>query len=270
MLGLSRSEIDGRVDAAQPFLPTSEWFAKRPGHAGDAPSRSLPDLYRLIWLGSFPAAVTPGRRCTTFSTPRMFRPTSNATSGRWPGSATNSPSLDCCGRRRREPRSSGTTPTWRGTIRLGQSCPGRCALGYVATRTPRKAALERTVRNRGHVRRRRCRPRVACGSLQAFANSLRGIRRIAACPRQAGQDGHGTDGQPDGPFGQITGPSAGLIAAQASSRPSLHLLPIKLKASAVMRRQSEGCSPLRPGTQNQRNAVKGCTRNRLCLGWSEV
>ena len=53
MLGLSRSEIDGRVDAAQPFLPTSEWFAKRPGPrwrcAVSVPSRPVPtDLARLV------------------------------------------------------------------------------------------------------------------------------------------------------------------------------------------------------------------------------
>ena len=60
MLGLSLAEIDGRANAVQPFLPTSEWLANAQAQVGDAPLRSLPDLYRLIWLGSFPGAVAAG------------------------------------------------------------------------------------------------------------------------------------------------------------------------------------------------------------------
>ena len=56
----SLAEVDGRANAVQPFLPTSEWLANAQAQVGDAPLRSLPDLYRLIWLGSFPGAVAAG------------------------------------------------------------------------------------------------------------------------------------------------------------------------------------------------------------------
>ena len=56
----SLAEVDGRANAVQPFLPTSDWLANAQAQVGDAPLRSLPDLYRLIWLGSFPGVVAAG------------------------------------------------------------------------------------------------------------------------------------------------------------------------------------------------------------------
>lgn len=55
MLGLSQAEIFGHPHDKNPFLPTSEWIdAARPY----APSSfSLMDVYKQIWMGSFPQVV---------------------------------------------------------------------------------------------------------------------------------------------------------------------------------------------------------------------
>lgn len=50
LLGLSRAELAGRSAASLPFVPTADWVA-RSREAGTMP---LMDLYREIWIGSFP------------------------------------------------------------------------------------------------------------------------------------------------------------------------------------------------------------------------
>ena len=50
LLGLSRAELAGRSASSRPFVPTPDWIA-RSREAGTMP---LMDLYREIWIGSFP------------------------------------------------------------------------------------------------------------------------------------------------------------------------------------------------------------------------
>ena len=55
MLGLSAKEIAGKADAAEPFLPTSQWI----DHArkNRAFTSQIDDTFKKIWLGSFPKMV---------------------------------------------------------------------------------------------------------------------------------------------------------------------------------------------------------------------
>ena len=52
LLGLSRREQDGATDELEPFLPTAPVLAPRLTSGTDLP---LPELYRRIWRGSYPA-----------------------------------------------------------------------------------------------------------------------------------------------------------------------------------------------------------------------
>lgn len=52
LLGLSRREQDGSVDGHGPFLPTPEALGRR---LADATALPLPELYRRIWRGAYPA-----------------------------------------------------------------------------------------------------------------------------------------------------------------------------------------------------------------------
>lgn len=55
LLGFSQAEAEGRADRAPPFIPTPEWVAGARSSRGRA--GGLMDLYRRIWVGSFPGAV---------------------------------------------------------------------------------------------------------------------------------------------------------------------------------------------------------------------
>jgi predicted AAA+ superfamily ATPase len=55
MLGLSSLEIAGRADKSIPFLPTPEWVERARPHAV---SSHVDEVYRRIWLGSYPRLVT--------------------------------------------------------------------------------------------------------------------------------------------------------------------------------------------------------------------
>lgn len=52
LLGLSRREQDGSADGHGPFLPTPEALGRR---LPDAAALPLPELYRRIWRGAYPA-----------------------------------------------------------------------------------------------------------------------------------------------------------------------------------------------------------------------
>jgi len=52
LLGLSRREQDGSADGHGPFLPTSDALGQR---FADAAALPLPELYRRIWRGGYPA-----------------------------------------------------------------------------------------------------------------------------------------------------------------------------------------------------------------------
>jgi hypothetical protein len=52
LLGLSRREQDGSAEGHGPFLPTPDTLASR---LADAPPLPLPELYRRIWRGAYPA-----------------------------------------------------------------------------------------------------------------------------------------------------------------------------------------------------------------------
>ncbi|MEM6812752.1 MAG: ATP-binding protein [Pseudomonadota bacterium] len=52
MLGLSQSEIEKRIDSAEPFLPTNKWIEKA---RKNARRQDLMIIYDRIWKGSFPA-----------------------------------------------------------------------------------------------------------------------------------------------------------------------------------------------------------------------
>ena len=58
LLGFSQAETDGRARRTAPFLPTAEWIAGARGSSAQA--GGLMDLYRRIWLGTFPGAVLAG------------------------------------------------------------------------------------------------------------------------------------------------------------------------------------------------------------------
>ena len=61
LLGLSQAEIDGRGASSRPFLPTPDWIAQARQVARElAQSRQLMDVYRQIWLGSYPRLVEQG------------------------------------------------------------------------------------------------------------------------------------------------------------------------------------------------------------------
>ena len=51
LLGLAAKEIQSHATGAVPFLPTQEQLQAR---LEQSPALSLPDVYRLIWRGSFP------------------------------------------------------------------------------------------------------------------------------------------------------------------------------------------------------------------------
>lgn len=55
LLGLSQAEIEGRGDAARPFLPGQAWLTQARRQAG--PSRPVLEVYRSIWRGTFPRVV---------------------------------------------------------------------------------------------------------------------------------------------------------------------------------------------------------------------
>ena len=55
LLGFSQAEVEGRADRTAPFVPTAEWIAR--ARATRLQSGGLMDLYRRIWVGSFPGAV---------------------------------------------------------------------------------------------------------------------------------------------------------------------------------------------------------------------
>lgn len=57
MLGLSQSEIEGRVDKSKPFLPTNDWIENG---RKKSKSNDLMGVYKRIWKGSFPALWTYG------------------------------------------------------------------------------------------------------------------------------------------------------------------------------------------------------------------
>jgi predicted AAA+ superfamily ATPase len=52
LLGLSRAELDGRADTAEPFVPTQAWILQARKQAG--PPKNILDVYQRIWLGAFP------------------------------------------------------------------------------------------------------------------------------------------------------------------------------------------------------------------------
>ncbi|PCJ25766.1 MAG: ATPase [Rickettsiales bacterium] len=54
LLGLSQSELNGYGDDAKPFMPTSEWLEQ--AKKVDT-SNQLSDIYKNIWIGSFPRVV---------------------------------------------------------------------------------------------------------------------------------------------------------------------------------------------------------------------
>lgn len=53
MLGLSQAELDGRALSGDPFLPDAEWIEEARAASGGGHG-SLMDVFRRIWLGSFP------------------------------------------------------------------------------------------------------------------------------------------------------------------------------------------------------------------------
>ncbi len=55
LLGFSQAEVEGRADRTAPFVPTAEWIAR--ARASRPQTAGLMDLYRRIWVGSFPGAV---------------------------------------------------------------------------------------------------------------------------------------------------------------------------------------------------------------------
>ncbi len=55
LLGFSQAELDGRALSSRAFVPTEEWLTD--DKAGKRPPTGLMDIYRRIWLGSFPGLV---------------------------------------------------------------------------------------------------------------------------------------------------------------------------------------------------------------------
>ena len=55
LLGFSQAEAEGRAGRTAPFVPTAEWIAR--ARASSATAGGLMELYRRIWVGSFPGAV---------------------------------------------------------------------------------------------------------------------------------------------------------------------------------------------------------------------
>ena len=61
LLGLSQAELDGRAAASRPFMPTLDWITRaRPTAHQPAQLKRLKDIYRQIWLGSYPRLVAQG------------------------------------------------------------------------------------------------------------------------------------------------------------------------------------------------------------------
>ena len=58
LLGFSQAEMLERAGRATPFLPTDAWLETARGRG--KPAGGLMDLYRRIWIGSFPGAVAAG------------------------------------------------------------------------------------------------------------------------------------------------------------------------------------------------------------------
>lgn len=59
LLGLSLAELDDRAELSRPFLPTPEWIhAARTG----ARPRPLMQMFRQIWLGSYPRLNEQGAK----------------------------------------------------------------------------------------------------------------------------------------------------------------------------------------------------------------
>lgn len=56
LLGLSNAELGGRADISRPFLPTRQWINAARSHASK--SMTLKEVYKRIWLGSFPRIAT--------------------------------------------------------------------------------------------------------------------------------------------------------------------------------------------------------------------
>ncbi len=55
LLGLSQAELHGRAAASLPFLPTPDWIAHaREETLESTRAKQLTDIYRQIWLGSYP------------------------------------------------------------------------------------------------------------------------------------------------------------------------------------------------------------------------
>jgi predicted AAA+ superfamily ATPase len=55
MLGFSQAEIGNRAEKSSPFLPTKKWLTEAKKNV--TKSKNLRNVYRDIWLGSYPAAV---------------------------------------------------------------------------------------------------------------------------------------------------------------------------------------------------------------------
>ena len=61
LLGLAQAELTGRAAASCPFIPTPQWLAHARQSALDlAPSQGLKEIYRQIWLGSYPRLIAQG------------------------------------------------------------------------------------------------------------------------------------------------------------------------------------------------------------------
>lgn len=61
LLGLSQAELCGRAAASRPFLPATDWITWAGQMAREQPKR-LKDIYRSIWLGSYPRLLEQGER----------------------------------------------------------------------------------------------------------------------------------------------------------------------------------------------------------------
>lgn len=57
LLGLSLAEMAGKADSTQAFLPTPQWLEQA---RQQSQTLALPEVYRLIWRGSFPRMVADG------------------------------------------------------------------------------------------------------------------------------------------------------------------------------------------------------------------
>jgi predicted AAA+ superfamily ATPase len=63
LLGLSQAELDGRAAASRPFMPTTEWIAHARQMVQElARPKRLKEIYRQIWLGSYPRLIEQGAK----------------------------------------------------------------------------------------------------------------------------------------------------------------------------------------------------------------